>query len=436
MNPITTTDSRTAAPHRLSFFPVRWASGIRRAASSLRDMPWLDTGRTHVYAIALIIACIGILAKIISSLHNGHDDQGLPFGADYASFWAASRLVFAGLPADTYVVSMHHLAELPVLVRDYEAFYYPPPYLILCIPLAMLPFFPSLVVFLLVTWSFLAVTLRVILRTVWAVPAILAFPALSINIIAGQNVFLTAAILGSGLSALDRRPKLSGAILGLMIIKPHLAFAVPIALIISRRWTVLASAGATALGVSALSYAIFGWDVWAAFFASAHNARDTLEQGAVGFIKMQSAFAAARALGVSVATAYITQCAAGALSIYILIKARRLGVCSAAERSLTVLACLMMTPFLLFYDMLILAIPLAWMLREWIDCGFPPWSKLVLVLVFCAPMAWLMYSPIPFGQPALLLFVGYLWWCISRRWLSRAPQDLHRRTALTESAQV
>ena len=375
-------------------------------------MVWLDAERARVYAVALTTVWVVLLTGIIWSLHGGHNSEGLPFGVDYPSFWAASRLVLTGLPADVYVISMHRLAELPVLLKDYAAFYYPPPYLVLCIPLAMLPFFPSLIVFLCMTGAALAGTVRGILRTAWAVPAFLAYPVVLMNIVSGQNAFLTAAILGSGLTILDRRPKLSGAILGLMIIKPHLALGVPIALIIWRRWTALACAAGAALGLVALSYIIFGWDVWAAFFANVHNSREALEEGAAGFTKLQSAFAVARWLGFSVATAYIVQGVVAALAIFTLIRARRQGVSAATERSLIVLASLLMTPFLLFYDMIILVLPLAWMLREWADRGFPPWSKLVLLLVFCAPTGFLAFGPMQFGLPTLLSFAGYLVWFV------------------------
>ena len=148
------------------------------------------------------------------------------------------------------------------------------------------------------------------------------------NIVAGQNAFLTAAILGSGLTLLDRRPRLAGAILGLIVVKPHLALVVPIALVITERWIVLFCAGASALGLLAFSYGIFGWDVWAAFLANAHDARDSLEQGVFGFNKMQSAFSLARSLGADVAAAYAVQAVAAATAVYALIWARQRRACS------------------------------------------------------------------------------------------------------------
>jgi hypothetical protein len=48
-----------------------------------------------------------------------------------------------------------------------------------------------------------------------------AFPAVFVNIGHGQNGFLTAALLGSALLSLDRRPWLAGALIGLLAYKPQ-----------------------------------------------------------------------------------------------------------------------------------------------------------------------------------------------------------------------
>ena len=92
-----------------------------------------------------------------------------------------------------------------------------------------------------------------------------------------------------------------------------------------------------------------------------------------------------------------------------------------------------MTPFVLHYDMVILALPLAWMLREWIDSGFPPWSRPLLLAVFCAPAAYL-WTPVPFGLPVALLFGGYLVWLVhagATACVGRAGAD--RPGAVTQS---
>jgi hypothetical protein len=383
------------------------------AQNAFRDMTWLHQERARVYAVGMAIVWTVLLFKIIWSLQDGHDSAGDLFGGDYSSFWAASRLVLAGWPADAYVRTIHHLAELPVLTKGYAAFYYPPPYLLLCTPLALLSFFPSLAVFLCATGAVFVGTIRRILKTSWTATATLAFPAVVLNIIPGQNAFLTAAILGSGLTILDRRPKLAGAILGLMVIKPHLALAVPIALIISRRWPVLICAAATALSLLALSYVMFGWEVWAAFLANAHNSGEAMEQGLVGFTKMQSAFALARWLGASIPIAYLIQGSLVVAAVCCLSRGRHLRVTPSTEKALIVLASLAMTPFLLQYDMVLMALPLAWMLREWSETGFPPWAKLVMIAAFCTPIAYVLFAPISFGMPMVIIFGAYVLWSAS-----------------------
>jgi hypothetical protein len=184
--------------------------------------------------------------------------------------------------------------------------------------------------------------------------------------------------------------------------------AVPVALLVSRRWQTLICAAASALGLVAISYALFGWGTWAAFLANAHEARETLEQGTVGFDKMQSTFALARLLGASVPAAYALHSLTALTAISALIWAQRQQTGAAAERALIVIACLLITPFSLFYDMVILALPLAWMLCEWRLHGFPPWSKLLLCAVLLAPAVHLFCGPGPFALPILLVFGAYI----------------------------
>src|SRR5262249_30568208 len=151
-----------------------------------------------------------------------------------------------------YVPKLHHLAELPLLRKGYEFFLYPPTYMVVCLPLALAPFFVSYLLFMSTTaLAFAAVVWR-ILRSPWSLLAILSYPAVYLNLIAGQNAFLTTAILGCGLGMLNRRPGLAGATLGLMAVKPHLALAVPVALTVSGRWRTLAWAGFSATSLAAL----------------------------------------------------------------------------------------------------------------------------------------------------------------------------------------
>ncbi len=77
--------------------------------------------------------------------------------------------------------------------------------------------------------------------------------AVFINAVGGQNSTWTAALSGSGLSLLERRPLLAGGLLGLLIYKPQLGLLIPVALLAGRHWR--ASEGvAVSLGERDVAY--------------------------------------------------------------------------------------------------------------------------------------------------------------------------------------
>ncbi|WP_461315335.1 glycosyltransferase family 87 protein [Bradyrhizobium embrapense] len=326
---------------------------------------------------------------------GGYDEDGNLFGADFTTFWTASLQVLSGHAAEVYVPELHHAIEQQYLRSGYEAFFYPPTMLIVCLPLAIVPYFASYIAFLGTTAALFVASIWRILQSPRSLIAILAYPPVYFNIVAGQNAFLTTVILGCGLGIMNRRPGLAGAILGLMVIKPHLSLAVPIALIATGRWRTLAWAGISSALLVVLSYLIFGLDTWLNFLDVSRSARQTLENGDVGFWRLQSIFATMRLLGASASTAFLIHGLAALGVVGAVVWTLRQKIDAAAERSIIALACLLITPFSLFYDMLIMALPLAWMLREWQRTGFPAWSRAVLSLAFLAPMVF--YLPVIYG---------------------------------------
>jgi hypothetical protein len=378
-----------------------------------RDMAWLTAERGRLYAAAGAIVFVGVLAGMLL-VQGLHTPEGLPIGMDFASFWAASRLVWAGMPLSVYNPEAHRLAESVILPGgEYEAFFYPPPYLLLCAPLGVLPFFCSLGAFMAATALTFAGAAWLATRSGWAVVAAVASPAVLVNLLTGQNAMLTAAILGAGLTLMDRRPRLAGALLGLMVIKPHLALAVPVALVCSARWRVLGAAAASAAAMAVLSALVFGLDVWSAFLANAGAARDALEQGLVKFDLFQSAFAAVREAGGSIPLSYAAQAISAAVALGVMIRANRIGASPAVERSLIVLACLLTTPFELHYDLVILMLPLLWLLTGWTETrfpssGFPPWGKLVLLTGYLLPCAIYCWPSLHLGLFGMFALLAYL----------------------------
>ena len=62
----------------------------------------------------------------------------------------------------------------------------------------------------------------------------LGSPAVLWNVSAGQNGFLTAALIGGMLSLMQKQPLLAGVCLGLLSYKPQFGLLFPIALIAAR----------------------------------------------------------------------------------------------------------------------------------------------------------------------------------------------------------
>jgi hypothetical protein len=353
--------------------------------AALREADWLTAGRARAYCRILFAVSIVALAAWIALSHDGLDGSGKPLGTDFVSFWTASELALAGQAPSVYDPAAHHAAQDALFGRDisYFAFFYPPVFLLLCLPLALAPYWLALPAWLLVTgaayWRVLGRFLAGRLDSL----AILAFPAVFLNVAHGQNAFLTAALFGAGVLAMDKRPVLAGICFGALAFKPHLAIIIPFALIAAGRWRIIAAAAATALLLAGASWTVFGAETWRGFTASTALASAALEHGMVGYAKMQSVFAAVRLLHGPLWLAYAVQAmtAAAAIAAVAVLARRRSPATGAAMAAATFLA----SPFLLDYDMVLLAIPLAWLAGEGLRHGFRPWEKIVLLAAFVLP---------------------------------------------------
>ena len=130
--------------------------------SLIRDAAWLDADRAGAWRdVLLVMSVLGVAGWIVLSPH-GVDPTGKALGTDFRSFYAASKLALAGHPAAAYDPAAHHGAETAIFGRDlgYAAFFYPPLFLLVCTPLAALPYLASLGVWLAATGAAFAASLR------------------------------------------------------------------------------------------------------------------------------------------------------------------------------------------------------------------------------------------------------------------------------------
>ncbi len=301
---------------------------------------------------------------------------------DFVSFYAAGSLANAGAPQLAYNQAAHYAAEQhatqPGIV--YNFFYYPPVFLLLCAPLARLPYIPAFVAFVAITLVFYVAIVRHILgERGWAVLVpILAFPPALWTSGLGQNGFLTASLFGAATLLVDRRPFTAGLLFGALCCKPHFALLVPVALVAGRRWRAFTGAAASALGFVLLSVALFGWRTWDDFLFAAAASGSVYASGRIPFSGFVTPFGAAMLLGATPSAGAVVQAAmsamAGAFVAFVWHRDLPLPIRAASLVAATLVA----VPLALFYDLLLAGVAGAWLLRADGDYRLPEWGTLVL----------------------------------------------------------
>jgi Glycosyltransferase family 87 len=363
----------------------------------LRTGEWLTAARVRGYSMILLGFCVIATVGWIALSDGFIDRNGKPIGTDFSSFYAAGSLALDGHAADAYAPAAHYARQQRLFGEKtpYYSWNYPPVFLLIAAPLALLPYPLALVLFqaaglalyLLVIAAILAPARRrnpVIARN-W-LPVATAFPAVFINLGHGQNGFLTAGLLGAALVTLEQ-PILSGLCIGLLSYKPQFALVIPIALLAAGRWGVIASAALTVAALIAMSWFCFGIDSWTAFLASTETSRKVLlEQGSVGFEKLQSAFAAVRLWGGSVPLSYAAQGIVSALAVLATAWAWHRSDNRALKAALLVSATALTSPHMLDYDLVLLAPALAFLTLTVGEDGARDYDKSLMALIWIMPL--------------------------------------------------
>ncbi len=384
------------------------------------DAPWLTADRARTWC-ALLGAAMLVFLLWVGWLTLAHA-AAKPVALDFAAFWAAAKLAVSGHAAAAYDNVAIEATERAstVMPPGYLAFYYPPPFLLLVSPLGWLGYSAALAVFLAAETALVIALLRRVLPQNWSWLPLLAFPGFFMNGLSGQNAALSASCFAAGAIWLETRPVLAGAALGGLACKPQLAVCVPLALLLARRWRALASCGAAALGLAALSWAVLGAGVWRGFLGNAGNARADIETIAIKWPKMQSLFGAIRLAGGDNGTAYAAQSvlSAAAAAILAWVAWRRPG--ARLEMAALTAAALLFTPFLYDYDLALLAVPLACLAALAQTTGWLAWEKLLLAALFLLPLvarAGGLLAGVAIGPPlvaALLLLAARRTWRLRR----------------------
>ena len=376
----------------------------------------------RAYSLILLGLSVAVFAGWIAVSDGLLDRNGQPIGTDFSNVYAAGTLTWQGRSAEAYSPPLQHAAEKAVFGGREVPFYgwhYPPFFLAIAVLVAAVPYVLGLAIWLIASFAAYLAAIRAILPRpeTWLLAA--AFPAVFVNVGHGQNAFLTTALLGAALHWLDRRPALAGVLIGLLAYKPQFGVLIPIALLAGGRWRTIGATAITVAVLIAVSFVTLGGGIWHAFTNSMNFTQVVvLEQGGTGWQKIQSIFSAVRAWGASVPVAYAVQASLLASLAASLAWLWRSDAAFELKAAALAVGSLLATPYVLDYDLVVLAVAIAFLARHGLDRGFRDFEITLLAAAWIVPLlsrSIAGVTTIPLGLIVMLTFYVFV--------LRRAVQD-------------
>lgn len=311
---------------------------------------------------------------------------------DYLNLWAAGVLAHAGQIGTLFHPPLYDLWLKGVFGPDLSlhTWSYPPPMVLLAIPLSILPLGWGFVVWAIGSLSMLGITLRRCgLRSATCL-AILLSPAAIENALAGQNGAITAAMLEGGLLLVNRKPILAGILFGLLTTKPQLGLLLPVCLMASGRWRAIGAAAATGVLLFVVSGWLLGWSAWEWYATDVRQFMTThvLEQpyGVMFQRLMGTPFILARWLRAPLAVAYTVQAVSAMACAVATWRAWRIPQANTKARmALTGSLALLATPYGFSWDMTGAAIGIAVLAEQALRTRFLPYERVLLAAAWAWP---------------------------------------------------
>jgi hypothetical protein len=303
--------------------------------------------------------------------------DGEYFGRDFIQFWSNSRLAAAGMAAGAYVLHPHQAIA--------HVFAYPPIVMLLCRPLAGLPYVPAALIWGALGFVLFIFTLSRLVGWEMAAFAAVGTPSAGFNILVQQNGYYTAVLLAGGLILLERCPATAGILLGMLWCKPQLGILLLPALIAGRYWRTLAAAGLTAFGLTAASVILYGPDAWIGFFVHMISLGQWIALAAPPWGWLLTVLGMVRLIGASTPVAYAFQgvsAISAAIAVVLLWHGNGPPAIKAAG---LVIATFLATSYAWVYDALVLTFAAAWLANEAAKTGFRPWEKITVLILLTLP---------------------------------------------------
>lgn len=378
----------------------------------------------EIGAVGVAGAILAILISLLSDARGMATAGGQPLLGDYIAFWSAGRATLEGHIAEIHerATMMAYQQQAAPGVRFFAPWNSPPTFLLIVTPFALLPYAASAGLFLLLTGAFYLFVARKILPDARALLFAVTAPAAFYHLGTVQIGLLIAALTGLALLWMDRRPRAAGALVGLLAIKPHLALMWPIALALTGRWQAFFAAAISVTAFALLAGFVFGFESYLRFYQNLADSAQLISGQRITTPSYASLYGNLLQWDTPQTLAITLHIASALAAIGAAAFVFRRGAPEAQAAALCA-ATLLISPYLFFYDAILLALGLAFL-------GAPRgrFELATYVLAWGAALTLPIghfFMPLPISPVAawLLLFVA-----IRRARIAGLPQALARPT--------
>jgi len=364
--------------------------------------------RIRLYGLGVAAAYAAALAWELLGGRSVIDAAGNPACIDFCTIWVSGNFAISSEPVRVYDYSTFATAQVNLVGPHHINFppyhyWYPPTFLFLTYPLGLMPYLTAFAVWTIATLFLYLAAVYAIIPRLTAVIAAVTPLVVAENILLGNNGLLTAALMGFSLAFLERRPWLSGIFIGLVTYKPQFGVLFPLALLASRNWRAISSAIATSVILGVAAAIAFGAQGWMSFFDTLRDRNASLSLDPGLELTLQSVYGllhwAGAGTGMSwalhstvVAIVALATCVVWARPIPYSLKAATLCIGSLA-----------VTPYVQIYDLCVLSIAVAFLIKDGLLVGFLPGKRTAILVCFAA----LFFLLTPLG-PIVYAFIIFL----------------------------
>ena len=329
---------------------------------------------THI-RLAAITACATAFAYgafLLNALRRGMwivDGSGHPIVTDFLPVYAAGLMARSGGAAIAYDWQRLHDFQVTLVghpFAGYLGWLYPPLYFAVASALTVLGYLPAFLSWVGVTSACFGLVVARIARHPMAAWMALALPPTLACALVGQNGFFSAILFGFMLLCLrNSRPVLAGVVLAALAFKPQLGLLIPFALAAGGYFRTLFVAALLSLAWICTCL----WIAPASLVGFLHYLPQTshaiLTEGTTGWVKLQSVYALMRVLGGGDGLGWTAQILAvllaGGFCAWFW---RQRAISFDLKAAALTAGALLSTPYLYFYDLPLLVLPVAFLFRD------------------------------------------------------------------------